>query len=104
MMEVRIDRYDPDTQNSRVERFEIPQEICEGMTVMDVLGYIATQYDPTLAYYQHSVCNHGICGRCSLRVNGKVRLACITPVEGLTELHVAPADGRTVIRDLVTRL
>lgn len=102
-MKVTVDRYDPDTGEKRVDEFVVTDSVCEGMTVMGLLGYLALHCDPTLAYYHHSVCDHGICGRCTLSVNGKARLACITPVTGLAELRLSPAPGRTVVRDLVTR-
>ena len=31
-----------------------------GMTVMDLLDYISQNIDPSLGYYRHSVCNHGV--------------------------------------------
>ena len=102
-MKVLIDRYDPDTGLQRTDTFEIENSACEGMTVIGLLNYISLHCDATLAYYHHSVCDHGICGRCTLSVNGKVRLACLTPVTGYQELHLAPAAGRVVIRDLVTK-
>ena len=74
-----------------------------GKTIMALLDYLSTHCDPTIAYYHHSVCDHGICGRCALTVNGKVQLACITPVEEFEELHLAPVAARTLIRDLVTK-
>lgn len=102
-MKIWIDRYNPDTAETRTDAFTVADEACEGLTVMGLLGYLSQRCDPTLAYYHHSVCDHGICGRCSLSVNGKVRLACITPVRGISELRLSPAPGRTVVRDLVTR-
>lgn len=102
-MKIQIDRYDPDSGISRTDVFELSQEICEGKTVMGLLEYLSSHCDPTLAYYHHSVCDHGICGRCALSVNGRTKLACITPVKPYEELHLSPAPGRGVVRDLVTR-
>ena len=102
-MKVLVDRYDTENGEKRTDTFEVPESACEGMTVMGLLGYLALHCDPTIAYYHHSVCDHGICGRCTLSVNGKTRLACITPLEGLKEVRLAPAPGRTVVRDLVAR-
>ncbi|MCI8857189.1 MAG: succinate dehydrogenase [Clostridiaceae bacterium] len=102
-MKVLVDRYDPDSGEKRTDEFEVAESACEGMTVMGLLSYLALHCDPTIAYYHHSVCDHGICGRCTLSVNGKARLACITPVAGLGKVHLAPAPGRAVVRDLVTR-
>ena len=82
------------------EEFDVP---CDGeATVMDVLDYISGHLDPTIAYYRHSACNHGICGRCLLRANGKAALACLTRVDSQKELVLEPAAGKQVVRDLVT--
>ena len=73
-----------------------------GMTVMDLLDYISQNIDPSLGYYRHSVCNHGVCGRCLLRVNGKPVLACIARVRDYGgDLLLQPAEGAQAIRDLV---
>lgn len=102
-MNVLIDRYNPDSREAKTDSFEVPTTQCR-MTVMDVLEYISVHLDPTVAYYHHSVCDHGICGRCSVRINGKTALACLTVANNFEQLHLAPATGRTVVRDLVTRL
>lgn len=102
-MKVTIHRFDPDTGNKWTDSYEVPTEE-RSMTVMDVLDYISSNLDHTLAYYKHSTCNHGICGRCSVRVNGATKLACIAQVNGMEELELAPTPNRTLIRDLVTKL
>lgn len=102
-MIVEIERYDPDQERCWVDSYEISMAEQHRMTVMDLLDYISTHLDPSLAYYHHSVCNHGICGRCALAVNGKNGLACLTTVDPLPCIHLAPAKGRQVVRDLVTK-
>lgn len=101
-MNVTIHRFDPDSGKKWTDSFEVPTEE-RSMTVMDVLDYISSHLDHTLGYYKHSACNHGICGRCSVQINGKVRLACITQVSGEKGLELAPVPTRTLIRDLVTK-
>lgn len=101
-MNVTIHRFDPDSGAKWTDHYEVPTE-GKSLTVMDILDYISSHSDPTLAYYKHSACNHGICGRCSVRINGKVRLACITLAGDYEELELAPVPGRTVVRDLVVR-
>lgn len=103
-MKVTIHRYDPDTQRKWIDSYEVPVSDGRSLTVMDVLDYISSNLDHTLAYYKHSTCNHGICGRCSVRVNGAVKLACIAQVDTSADLEVAPVPTRTLIRDLVTKL
>ena len=82
--------------------YEVPSSKTT-VTVMDVLDYIYRNLDHTLAYYRHSSCNQGICGRCAVRLDGRIVLACAALVEpGTTSLSLAPASG-TVVRDLVVR-
>ncbi len=102
-MNVQIDRYDPDSGRSWVDTFQVLETDRCRMTVMDVLEYITLHLDPTVAYYRHSVCDHGICGRCALQVNGKAALACLAVANDYESLHLSPAAGRAVVRDLVTR-
>ncbi|MGI6623680.1 MAG: 2Fe-2S iron-sulfur cluster-binding protein [Acetivibrionales bacterium] len=103
-MKVEIERYRPDTGEKRKDCFEVPVTNDRRMTVMDLLDYISLNLDGSLSYYKHSACNHGICGRCSLQVNGKTRLACLTVVNDYDTLTLSPANGRKVIKDLVTKL
>lgn len=100
-MRVTIKRYDPEQDRTWLQEYEVDTTV-RSMTVMDVLEVIETEQDHTIAYFKHSICNHGICGRCSLEVNGKIRLACIERVDGYETLELAPMPGRTRIRDLVT--
>lgn len=102
-MEVKVNRYNPDTDEKRIDLFNVPITSEHRMTVMDVLDYISLYLDYSLSYYKHSVCNHGICGRCLLSVNGKVRLACLEVANDYSALELAPAPGRRLIKDLVTK-
>ncbi len=99
-MQVRVVRFDPDAKRSWIQKYEVDTSK-KSMTVMDVLEYISNHLDHTLAYYQHSICNHGICGRCSVSVNGKTKLACVERVNPYESLELAPVPNRTVVRDLV---
>lgn len=100
-MQIKIYRYDPSQDSaSRCDAFEVP--VKPHWTVMDVLDYISESLDGTLAYFKHAACDHGICGRCSLRVNGKVKLACSAEISDETALMLEPANGG-VIRDLVVK-
>jgi succinate dehydrogenase / fumarate reductase iron-sulfur subunit len=99
---VEIHRYDPETKRQWVDSYEVPIE-GRSMTVMDVLEDIASSQDSTLAYYRHSACNHGICARCLVSVNGRPRLACTEIVTDYESLALAPIANRRLIRDLITR-
>ncbi len=85
-----------------IQTYEVPK-LDDTMTVMDILDYIYTHLDHTLAYYRHSSCNQGICGRCALKLNGSAVLACAKEVPPETaEILLEPMDGQ-LVRDLVVQ-
>jgi len=97
-IKVKVFRFDPRVDKEpRYQIYEVP--LIDGMTVLDVLDYIYENIDPSLAYYSHAACRHGVCGGCTLLVNGKTCLACQTPVTG--DIVVEPAVKFKVIRDLI---
>jgi succinate dehydrogenase/fumarate reductase-like Fe-S protein len=99
-MLIKTYRYDPDNSLApHFQEFDVPARA--DWSVMDVLDYIAVHFDSSLAYYRHSACDHGICGRCTLKVNGKNTLACTCQVGNETELTLEPKNEE-VVRDLVT--
>lgn len=51
--------------------YEVP---LENPTILEALTYIKTKVDPTLTF--SSGCKSEVCGSCSVRVNGKEKLAC----------------------------
>ncbi|MBI2371903.1 MAG: 2Fe-2S iron-sulfur cluster binding domain-containing protein [Deltaproteobacteria bacterium] len=92
---VTVRRFDPghDTQ-PRYERFEVPSS--HGLSVLQVMAQIYEQSSPSLAFMYS--CRLGKCTSCHVRVNGKVRLACSTIVDG--DLVLEPVPHYAVIRDL----
>ena len=99
MMKIRIRRSDPrQGQPSFWQEYDVPVRPGE-LTVMQLLDHIADYRDGSLAYFRHSACMHGICGRCRVKVDGKVRLACLWVPVG-EEVVLEPA-GEPVLRDLV---
>ena len=86
--------------SGQYSEYNVPFTNEDGRTLMDVLEYIFYNLDATLSYYSHSTCNHGICGRCGIKINGKVRLACAALAEG-DELVLEPKNSQ-VVKDLVT--
>lgn len=101
-MKVRIYRQNPEEGGEPFfQDYEVPVTTEDRYTVMDVLEYIYYNLDSSLAFYSHSVCNHGICGRCGVKINGKPGLACTHRVTE-PELTLEPINSR-VVRDLVTR-
>ena len=100
-MQVKIFRFDPSTDiEGKFDQFEVPAQ--PQWTVMDVLDYISEHLDSSIAYFRHGACNHGICGRCALKVNGKIRLACSQELANENSLTLEPKNSN-IIRDLVVR-
>lgn len=96
----KIYRYDPDTgENPRYDKFEIDLNEC-GPMVLDALFKIKNEIDPTLTFRRS--CREGICGSCSMNLNGKNGLACTTAIEDLKgEIRITPLPHMDVIKDLV---
>ncbi|WP_121117886.1 succinate dehydrogenase iron-sulfur subunit [Croceibacterium ferulae] len=96
----RIYRWDPDSgQNPRYDTFELDLDQC-GPMVLDALNKIKNEIDPTLTFRRS--CREGICGSCSMNMNGKNGLACTTAIEDLKgEIRITPLPHMDVIKDLV---
>lgn len=101
MIRVQLYRYHPEQdQQPRMDHVDLPDEFRERM-VLDALEYLHEQ-DPTLTYRRS--CREGVCGSDGMNINGKNRLACITPVSEVInngEIIIRPLPGMPVIRDLV---
>jgi succinate dehydrogenase / fumarate reductase, iron-sulfur subunit len=96
----KIYRYDPDKkENPRYDTFEV--DLAEtGPMVLDALIKIKSEQDPTLTFRRS--CREGICGSCSMNMNGKNGLACTTAIEDLKgEVRITPLPHMAVIKDLV---
>ena len=96
----RIYRYDPDSgANPRYDNFEIDLDQC-GPMVLDALFKIKNEVDPTLTFRRS--CREGICGSCSMNMNGRNGLACTTAIEDLPgEIRITPLPHMEVIKDLI---
>lgn len=98
-----IYRYNPDSEkNPRTDTYEIHLDDC-GPMVLDALIKIKDEIDPTLTFRRS--CREGICGSCSMNINGRNALACtkaITDIKG--KIKIFPLPHMPVIKDLVTDL
>jgi len=96
----KVYRYDPDSgENPRYDKFELNLDEC-GPMVLDALFKIKNEIDPTLTFRRS--CREGICGSCSMNMNGKNGLACTTAIEDLKgEIRITPLPHMDVIKDLV---
>ena len=96
----KVYRYDPDSgENPRYDRFAIDLDHC-GPMVLDALFKIKNEIDPTLTFRRS--CREGICGSCSMNMNGRNGLACTTAIADLKgEIRITPLPHMEVIKDLV---
>ena len=77
----KIYRYDPDSgANPRFDTYTIDLDKC-GPMVLDALIKIKNEIDPTLTFRRS--CREGICGSCSMNMDGRNGLACTTRDRGL---------------------
>ena len=90
-------------KSSGVEHYELPDD-SGAATVMQALDYIYENLDHSLAYFKHSACCQGICGRCVVKVNGKTVLACTERLNPEVSSLLLEPVGKRVIRDLVSEL
>lgn len=97
---VEVYRWNPDIdQNPRMDVYHIDITKCKPM-VLDVLIKIKDEIDSTITFRKS--CREGICGSCAMNINGKNRLACITPVSSLKgNIKILPLPHMYVIKDLV---
>ncbi len=95
---VKVFRFNPrqGETEGRWEAYTVPI-VQGGTSVMNVLHYISEHYDGGLAYY--ASCRRGACAGCSVRVNGKVKLACLEIVDG--DLVLEPVAADRVLKDLL---
>ena len=100
---VQIYRWNPDDgKNPRLDTFEIDVDEC-GPMVLDALISIKSEHDASLSFRRS--CREGICGSCSMNINGTNQLACTTPMESIDgEIRVYPLPHMEVIKDLVVDL
>lgn len=84
-------------KEAKTQEFTVP--FTKGMHVLDALRHIQREIDGTLAFRWN--CGEGICGSCSMEVNGKPVLACKTKIP-TGKFVVEPMKVFPIVRDLVT--
>ena len=90
-----------DTKGGDFKQFDI--EVDPGMVVLDVLHRIQAHQANDLALRWN--CKAGKCGSCSMEINGKPRLACMTRMNSFGEdetITCQPLKTFPVMKDLVT--
>jgi succinate dehydrogenase / fumarate reductase iron-sulfur subunit len=103
LREFRVYRYDPDTEaNPRIDTYFIDLDDC-GPMVLDGLLWIKNKVDPTLTLRRS--CREGICGSCSMNIDGFNTLACTKAMDEIRgAIRIYPLPHMPVIKDLVPDL
>ena len=99
----KIYRWDPDSgENPRNDTYEIDLEQC-GPMVLDALIKIKNEVDSTLTFRRS--CREGICGSCSMNIDGLNTLACLKPIDEVKgDVRINPLPHMPVVKDLVPDL
>jgi len=99
----RIYRWDPDNgENPRTDTYEVDLGQC-GPMVLDALIKIKEEIDQTLTFRRS--CREGVCGSCSMNIDGANTLACTKSIEDVVgEVRIYPLPHLEVIKDLVPDL
>merc|ERR1711991_1021764 len=88
MLTVEVYRYNPDTKSNPYTDTYLLNKENFGPMALDVLIYIKSKIDPTLTFRRS--CREGICGSCSMNINGTNNLACITDISNEKKLKINP--------------
>ena len=96
----KIYRYDPESGgNPQIDEFEVDLDEC-GPMVLDALIKIKTELDSSLTFRRS--CREGICGSCSMNIDGHNALACTKSIDSVAgDVAVYPLPHMSVVRDLV---
>lgn len=99
----KIYRYDPDGDaNPQIDTFEIDRDEC-GPMVLDALIKIKNETDGSLTFRRS--CREGICGSCSMNIDGTNTLACTKDIDEIQgDVKIYPLPHMQVIKDLVPDL
>jgi len=99
----KVYRYNPDDDdNPRVDTYEIDTLDC-GPMVLDALLKIKNEIDTTITFRRS--CREGICGSCSMNIDGKNALACTMSIDDIVgDIKIYPLPHMSVLKDLVTDL
>ncbi|MDA0902457.1 MAG: succinate dehydrogenase iron-sulfur subunit [Proteobacteria bacterium] len=103
---VEVYRYDPEDaekKNPHIDRFELDLDKC-GPKVLDALIKIKAEQDSSLTFRRS--CREGICGSCSMNIDGTNTLACTKSISDCKSdvIKIYPLPHMPVIKDLVSDL
>lgn len=98
-----IYRYDPASgKNPHTDHYEVDMDNC-GAMVLDALLKIKNEMDSSLALRRS--CREGICGSCSMNIDGSNTLACTKAIADIKgDVTVYPLPHQPIIKDLISDL
>lgn len=98
-----IYRWSPeDDGNPRMDTYTVNLDEC-GPMVLDALIKIKGETDPSLTFRRS--CREGICGSCSMNIDGTNTLACLKSIDEVDgDVDIYPLPHMPVIKDLVPDL
>src|ERR1043166_4123694 len=101
--EYRIYRWNPDDgKNPRMDTYYVDTGDC-GPMVLDALIWIKNNVDATLTFRRS--CREGICGSCSMNIDGTNTLACTKAMSDISgAIRIYPLPHMPVVKDLVPDL
>lgn len=89
-------------ENPRYDTYDIDMDQC-GPMVLDALIKIKNEVDTTLSFRRS--CREGICGSCSMNIDGTNTLACTKPIEEIKgTIKINPLPHMPVVKDLIPDL
>ncbi len=103
LRELQIYRYNPDKDdNPSIDSFFVDIDDC-GPMVLDALLWIKDNIDATLTLRRS--CREGICGSCSMNIDGLNSLACTKGMDEISGvIKIYPLPHLPVVKDLVPDL
>jgi succinate dehydrogenase / fumarate reductase iron-sulfur subunit len=98
-----IYRWSPEDEgNPRMDTYTVNLDDC-GPMVLDALIKIKGETDPSLTFRRS--CREGICGSCSMNIDGTNTLACLKSIDEVDgDVDIYPLPHMPVIKDLVPDL
>ena len=103
LKKVNVYRWSPDDdENPRIDSYTIDLDDC-GPMVLDVLIKIKQEVDSSLTFRRS--CREGICGSCSMNIDGTNTLACLKSIEDIKgDINIYPLPHMDFVKDLVPDL
>ncbi|MFL2668236.1 MAG: 2Fe-2S iron-sulfur cluster-binding protein [Alphaproteobacteria bacterium] len=96
-LNITLYRFDPSCDSEpRLQSYDIKPD--GPLSVLQAIRHVYHKVDGTLSF-RNSDCRRGVCGICSMMINGRRQLTCMClATDGMT---VEPPPNRTVVKDLV---